>query len=326
MKSEFDFIEKIRRTTQPKNAKIGIGDDCAVVPKDSQTDLVITADLLVEDIDFRLDWTTPELLGGKALSVSLSDIAAMGATPVWAMLSIGIPENIWRADFLAQFCRDWFATAKKFNVELIGGDVSKTPDKIVIDSIAAGEVKKNRAVLRSGARPGDLIFVSGALGGAAAGLKLLESGIRPANANIWQRNLIRKQLNPRPRVHFGKALGENQIPSAMIDLSDGLSSDLAHICRASGVGARIFADKIPLHKNLRSLTKSFDEQLDLALNGGEDFELLFTVHPEKNFQIQKAGKNLPFHRIGEVTANAEIVELVKASETIFLPPKGFRHF
>ena len=113
MKSEFDFIEKIRRLTQPKSFKIGIGDDCAVLPKDSKTDLVITADLLVEDIDFRLDWTKPEFIGHKALAVSLSDVAAMGAKPIWAMLSIGIPEKIWKTDFVEKFYDGWFAFGEK---------------------------------------------------------------------------------------------------------------------------------------------------------------------------------------------------------------------
>jgi thiamine-monophosphate kinase len=122
-KSEFEFIENIRRRYNLSK----IGDDCAVLPKDSKTDLVITTDLLVEDIDFRLEWTTPEFLGHKALAVSLSDVAAMGAKPVWAMLSIGIPELIWKTDFVEKFYEGWFAMANKFNVELVGGDVSKTP-------------------------------------------------------------------------------------------------------------------------------------------------------------------------------------------------------
>src|SRR5690348_13359605 len=126
MQSEFEFIEKIRSRQSNSSIKTGIGDDCAVIPKNSKTDLVITTDLLVEDIDFRLDWTIPEFLGHKALAVSLSDIAAMGANPVWAMLSIGIPEKIWKTDFVENFYEGWFALAEKFGVVLIGGDVSKS--------------------------------------------------------------------------------------------------------------------------------------------------------------------------------------------------------
>src|SRR5688572_21180664 len=167
MRSEFEFIRNIKGKFDLNR----VGDDCAVLPKDSRSDLVITADMLVEDIDFRHDWTTPELLGAKALAVSLSDIAAMGATPKWAMLSIGIPEPVWTGRFVDKFYDGWFALARHHEVDLVGGDVSRTPDKIVIDSIVAGEVAKGKAIMRSRARPGDSIFVTGALGGAAAGLR-----------------------------------------------------------------------------------------------------------------------------------------------------------
>jgi len=322
-KSEFEFIETIRRRySLPK-----IGDDCAVLPKDSKTDLVITTDLLVEDIDFKLEWAKPEFIGHKSLAVSLSDIAAMGAKPVWAMLSIGIPAKIWKTDFVEKFYKGWFALAKKFNVELVGGDVSKTPDKIVIDSIVAGEVKRGKAILRSGAKVGDLIFVTNELGGAAAGLALLENGVRYNNsAKIWQRNLLLKQLQPLPPFHAAQDLNGKNSATAMIDLSDGLSSDLAHLCRSSKVGARIYADKIPLHKNLGVIARSFDEKLNYALNGGEDFELLFTVNPKKKFQLENELKNLKFSRIGEVTVNAEIIEFISGKKSSILQPKGFRHF
>jgi len=332
MQSEFEFIENLRSRTSkirtPHSAfRIGIGDDCAVLPKNSKTDLVITTDLLVEDIDFRLDWTTSEFLGHKALVVSLSDIAAMGAKPVWAMLSIGIPEKIWKTDFVEKFYDGWFRLAKKFNVELIGGDVSKTPDKIVIDSIAAGEVKKGKAVLRSGAKVDDSIYVTGNLGGAAGGLKLLEEGFRyDFPEEIWRKRLLLKQLQPLPRTFDGEFLRENNLATSMIDLSDGISSDLAHICRESKVGAKIFADKIPFDKNLRGLTKSFDEKLNYALNGGEDFELLFTVNQKKNFQVENELKKRGFFCIGKITANTEIIEFDAGEETKILPPKGFRHF
>ena len=140
MSSEFEFIEKIRgkaKKLENTLTRVGIGDDCAVLPKDAKTDLVITTDLLVEDIDFRLEWTRAELVGHKALAVSLSDVAAMGAKPLWSMVSIGVPEKIWKSDFVDEFYKGYLNLAKNCGVELIGGDVSKTPDKIVVDSIAA---------------------------------------------------------------------------------------------------------------------------------------------------------------------------------------------
>ncbi len=330
--NEFEFVEKLKYKTSTfrnpqSSSRIGIGDDCAVLPKDAKTDLVITADLLVEDIDFRLTWSKPEFIGHKALAVSLSDVAAMGAKPVWAMLSIGIPASVWKTDFVEKFYDGWFRLAKKFDVQLIGGDVSKTPDKIVVDSIVAGEVKKGKAVLRSGAKVGDLIFVTGNLGGAAAGLQLLENGLSYDFADkIWQRNLLLKQLQPFPQVSDGLFISENDLATAMIDLSDGLSSDLAHLCRASQVGAKIFADKIPFHKNLHTIAKSFEEKIDYALNGGEDFELLFTVNPKKNFKAENTHKNCNFFCIGETTANVGTIELCVENKVEILQSKGFRHF
>jgi thiamine-monophosphate kinase len=340
MKSEFDFIEKIRRRAQTNAARVGIGDDCAVIPKNAKTDLVITADLLVEDVDFRLGWTTPEFVGHKALAVSLSDVGAMGAKPVWAMLSIGIPEKIWKTNFVDEFYEGWFRLAKTFDVELIGGDVSRTPDKIVIDSIVAGETRKGKAVLRSGAKAGDLIFVTGSLGGAAAGLKLLETGERyDKSSKSFVQKLLRRQLKPNPQTETGQILGEKNLATAMIDLSDGLSSDLAHLCRESKIGAQIFAEKIPVDENLRKfLTQNrkaaepqnkknrISDEVDFALHGGEDFELLFTVNPKKKFRLEKALRNFNFSCIGKATVNAGIIELITNDGTSILERKGFRHF
>lgn len=322
MKNEFEFIETIRR----KYNLTKIGDDCAVLPKDSKTDMVITTDLLIEDIDFKLEWSKPEFIGQKALAVSLSDVAAMGAKPIWAMLSMGVPETVWKTDFVEKFYQDYFGFARKFDVEIVGGDVSKTPDKIVIDSIVAGEVKKGKAILRSGAKVGDLIFVTGTLGGAAGGLQLLREGIRYGASKSRQSRLLEKQLIPFPQTHTGQHLNEKNLATAMIDLSDGLSSDLAHICRESQVGAKIFADRIPFHKDLRLVAESFDKKLDLALNGGEDYELLFTVDREKYFRTENKFKSRAFSHIGEITANTEIIELITNEKSEILQPKGFRHF
>ena len=330
MQSEFEFInrlkinsQKIRRT----HARVGIGDDCAVLPKNSKNDLVVTTDLLVEDVDFKLDWSKPEFIGHKALAVSLSDVAAMGATPVWSMVSIGIPEHVWQTDFVEKFYDGYLRLASKFDVELVGGDVSKAPDKIVIDSIVAGEVRRGKAILRSTAQVGDLIFVSGELGGAAGGLKLLQNGTRyNSDEKIWRKHLLLRQLQPFPQVSSGEFLRNKKLATAMIDLSDGLSSDLAHVCSASKVGAQIFAAKIPFDIKLKPIAKTFEEKIDLALNGGEDFELLFTVNPKKYFRYKNEFKNRRFFQIGEITANVGIVELIEGEKIQILEPKGFRHF
>ncbi|HRH42152.1 MAG TPA: thiamine-phosphate kinase [Pyrinomonadaceae bacterium] len=300
---EFDFINQIRRQFDLKK----IGDDCAVLPKNETHDMLNTSDLIVEDIDFRRSWMIPEFLGHKALAVSLSDIAAMGGKPLYSMLSIGIPEDIWKTDFVDEFYEGYFKLAQTFEVELIGGDISKTPDKIVIDSTVIGEVEKNKAILRSGAKIGDLIFVTGVLGGASAGLKLLEDNISGFD------NLKLRQLKPYPKVEEGLIL--SKFATSMIDISDGLSSDLMHVCQLSQVGARIYADKIPF-------PISEFCNLESALNDGEDFELLFTVSP-KNIFDKKLDS---FFCIGEVTANVGIIELIRDEKSTVLQPKGYQHF
>jgi thiamine-monophosphate kinase len=327
MKSEFDFLRNLKQ----RFSLTKIGDDCAVLPKDAETDLVITADLLVEDIDFRLRWTTPEFVGHKALAVSLSDIAAMGAKPVWAMLSLGIPEKIWKTGFVDKLYDAWFKLARRHNVELIGGDVSKTPDKIVIDSIVGGEVLKGSAVLRSGANVGDLIYVSGSLGGARAGLNYLETGIKPSSVNVnsSRYKLFLRQLKPDAQTGLGRVLGEQKIATSMIDVSDGLSGDLFHICEASEKGARIYEYKIPIDKNIVQSSSENLDILDFALNGGEDFELLFTVNPsnsEKILEEISVSEKVEITCIGEITETPESIELISQISERKLIPKGFQHF
>jgi thiamine-monophosphate kinase len=245
----------------------------------------------------------------------------MGAKPLWSTVSVGIPKALWEADFLKEFYEGWALLAEKYSVKLVGGDISESPDKIVIDSVVGGEVRKNRAVMRSGAKPGDLIFVTGELGGAAAGLKFLEENSeRPGLA----KNLIKRQLAPEPRVKIGSILGELRIPTAMIDISDGLSSDLGHICRESRAGAIIYQDKIPIDRNIMVL--DLPDKLDLALNGGEDFELLFTVPRNLRRDLRNKLEKLPVTQIGEITAQQDTVELHGENGLTLLESRGFRHF
>lgn len=315
MRGEFQFIRNIKEKYDLKH----VGDDCAVLPKDAKTDLVITADMLVEDIDFRLAWTTAELLGVKALAVSLSDIAAMGAAPKWAMLTIGVPRRLWGTEFVDKFYEGWMTLARHHNVELVGGDVSRTPERLVIDSIVAGEVPKGKAVRRSGASPGDSIFVTGSLGGAAGGLILLESGFRYAKVGKKRRQLIARQLRPTARVEAGQYLRKRGLATSMIDISDGLGADLHHLCDASGVGARLNLDAIPFDENLTAIASTSSASPGF---GGEDFELLFTSRRKK----LSSAKLPPMTCIGEITTNAGIVEVVGGNLSGLMPPSGFRHF
>ncbi|HEX6280065.1 MAG TPA: thiamine-phosphate kinase [Pyrinomonadaceae bacterium] len=317
--NEFEFINNIKK----KYGLDAVGDDCAVLPMDDSSDLLITSDLLVEEIDFKLDWTTAELLGHKALAVSLSDIAAMGGRPSWSLVSVGIPAALWGAKFLDRFYDGWHELANRYGVKLVGGDISRSANKLVIDSTVGGMVPKGRAISRSGASVGDSIFVTGPLGGAAVGLQLLNKGMRFDRTSISPTvGLLEKQLAPNPRVELAARLQQTEIVTSMIDLSDGVSSDLAHICRASGVGAVVFANDIPFEAEVMELAGSVDAMLDLALNGGEDFELLFTAPQEKISRL-----NLDdIFRIGEITETVGVIELERIGKRELLPPGGYRHF
>ncbi|HEX8179400.1 MAG TPA: thiamine-phosphate kinase [Pyrinomonadaceae bacterium] len=349
-RSEFDFIKRIRQraqraadalTASPSALLTGIGDDAAVLAQQADRDTLITTDLLVEDIDFRRATTTARALGHKALAVSLSDMAAMGARPRWALLSVGVPAAIWRTRFLDDFYAGFFALAARTGVCLVGGDVSRTPERIVVDSIVLGETARGRAVLRNGARPGDQIFVTGTLGGAAAGLHILEAGLpvgrtssttsrsapsarrRPATARA---RLVQRQRQPEPRLGWGALLGADRLATAMIDLSDGLSSDLAHLCAASGVGALIDAALIPVDPFITQTGVAAEDALALALHGGEDFELLFTVRPQHAARVPQAVAGVPVTRIGAVRARKAGLKMMSGGRTGTLKPAGFTHF
>lgn len=334
---EFDFIERLRRresaraatgkysalATQHSALIEGIGDDAAVLRPSAGFDLVITTDLLVEGVDFRLDkgWTSPRDLGHKALAVSLSDAAAMGARPRFCLLSVGVPRARWRGHFSDELYEGVRALAERFGVRIIGGDTSRTPAGVVIDSVVLGEVRRGRALTRGGARAGDQIFVTGALGGAAAGLKMLEGvGARTS------RGLVLRQRRPEPRVEWGALLSERGLATSLIDLSDGLSSDLAHVCRESGVGARVEAASLPLDPSLARAGIVADEALGLALDGGEDFELLFTAPPRHAARLPREVGGVPVARVGEVTGERGKVRLVRDGKARLLRPGGFEHF
>lgn len=344
--NEFDFIRKIRVLAEDRGASglvRGIGDDAAVLKSFAGSDVVVSTDLLVEDVDFRRETTQPNLLGHKALAVSLSDIAAMGARPRWALLSIGVPSDVWDSKFLDSFYDGFFQLAGRYGVALIGGDVSRTPEKIVIDSIAIGECLPEREVFRSGAQPGDQIFVTGFLGDAAAGLRLIERGARlyspatkePLPSQIGDEaselhpldHLLLRQLRPEPRVGWGLLIGERQLATAMIDISDGLSSDLNHLCTESEVGALIDASSIPIDPLVTQLSgRRALDPLMLALHGGEDFELLFTVGPENVGKLPTRVDGVSLTRIGEIKEASAGVQIAEGLKIWNLEPGGWEHF
>lgn len=332
MRSEFDFINSIRKRVT-SSVVAGIGDDAAVFRSNSGKETVVSVDLLIEDIDFRRTTTPPYLLGHKALAVSLSDLAAMGARPLSALISIGVPEDIWQTDFVDRMYDGWLDLANRYGVQLIGGDTSRAHEHIVIDSIAIGECSPGLAVKRSGASPGDIIFVTGSLGAAAAGLRLIERGAHLAEQNLADEDsqkldyLLLRQLRPEPRVGWGIVLGEERLATAMIDLSDGLSSDLNHLCEASNVGALIDASLLPIDERVVELCgRRALDPLQLALHGGEDFELLFTVKPEHAARLPRRVDGVEIKRIGEIAQADAGVKISEGARTWDLKPGGWKHF
>ena len=337
-KSEFDFIASLRQrvtssTLKSESLIAGIGDDAAVFRSSAGKETVISADLLVEDIDFRRTTTPPYLLGHKALAVSLSDIAAMGARPMWSLISIGMPEDVWQTEFVNHFYDGLLGLANHYGVHLIGGDTSRTNETIVIDSVAAGECAAGSSVLRSGAKPGDQIFVTGSLGAAAAGLRLIERGAHLAEQNLADEDsqkldhVLIRQLRPEPRVGWGIVLGEERLATAMIDLSDGLSSDLNHLCAASQAGAVIDSALLPIDNRVVELCgRRALDPLQLALHGGEDFELLFTVKPADVARLPRRVDGVEVKRIGEVTKAIDGVKISEGSRIWDLKPGGWKHF
>jgi thiamine-monophosphate kinase len=337
MKDEFEFIRTLRERAASSSSVTGIGDDAAVFQTTAGRETVVTTDLLIEDIDFRRTTIPPYLLGHKALAVSLSDIAAMGARPRWSLISIGVPSDVWQTDFTDRFYSGLFELANRYDVQLIGGDTSRTEEKIVIDSIVLGECHAGQATKRSGAKAGDQIFVTGSLGGAAAGLRLAERGAHMAEQNLHGQNsqsdaqkldhVLMRQLRPEPRVGWGIVLGDEKIATSMIDISDGLSSDLNHLCTASGAGALIESSLLPIdHQVVELCGRRALDPLQLALHGGEDFELLFTVMPRDVARLPRRVDGTQITRIGEITNQNEGVQIREGARIWDLNPGGWKHF
>jgi thiamine-monophosphate kinase len=311
-------ISRIRRAFDERRAGVlvGIGDDAALVRTPGR--LLLTTDLLVEDVDFRRDAHPPRLLGRKSLNINLSDIAAMGGRPLHAVVGMALPadiEELWLRQFMAGFG----GAAREAGVALVGGDLSRA-DKIVIAVTATGEARV--PVLRSGARPGDAVYVSGTLGDAAGGLRLLEKGGHRGVVKAV-RPLLDAFLDPAPRLALGALLAERKLAAAMIDLSDGLSVDLAHICEESGVGAEIEAGRVPVSAALAHMAR---DPLDMALNGGEDFELLFTVRPRNVAAVERLAAKHRLSRVGRITAGRRLVLAGPGTTRQALRAKGFEHF
>lgn len=316
---EFGLIDRISKLVQPTLAGTpalvkGIGDDCAVYRLSETIMQVATTDLLAEQVHFDLLFSPLRHLGSKCISVNVSDICAMNALPSYAMVSLAVPSS-FSVGMIEELYTGMSQSASEYGLAIAGGDTSHSRSGLVITVSMTGEVTAERITMRSGAQPGDLICVTGTLGGAAAGLKVLMrekhimleqiSGNEPCSNSIIAdleeyRNAIRHQLLPAARIDIVKFFHErNIVPSAMIDVSDGIGSDLRHICASSGTGAIILESRIPVNPQAREIADELQEDvITWSLAGGEDYELLFTIPPESVCSI-KDRRDISV--IGEIT-------------------------
>jgi thiamine-monophosphate kinase len=302
--SEFELIRRYFQRPTP-SAVLGIGDDAALLRPAAGMELAVSTDMLVEGRHFRAG-ADPEALGHKALAVNLSDLAAMGATPRWATLALALPAA--NEHWMAAFARGLLALAQRFGTELVGGDTTRGP--LCISITVVGELPAGQGLLRSGARPGDDVWVSGELGGAAIGLA--EPGLAAAAARLDR---------PEPRVALGEKL--RGVASAAIDVSDGFAQDLGHILEASGVGAIVRYESLP--KFPHADTKL---QRRCVLSGGDDYELAFTAPQAKRDAVAAigAGLKLPLARVGSIGKGNPDLAVLGANGKRLKVERGFDHF
>jgi thiamine-monophosphate kinase len=329
---ELALLKEIRaRSVQAARTgvRLGIGDDCALLAPRQGEEIAVTTDLSIAGRHFRLDWHQPESVGHRALARGLSDLAAMGARPVAAFLSLGLPRELTVAvgrrgtrSWVQRFLDGLLALAESHKTPLAGGDLAESP-LAVADIVLVGAVPRGRALLRSGAHDGDLLYVTGALGGAAAGLASLAelastASLKPPRIPKKLAAKLAPHLYPQPRIAQGLWLHRRGLASAALDLSDGLSTDLAHLCEESGVAAEVDAALLPIHPAAT---------LDQALHGGEDYELLFTAPPAARLPRTIVG--VPVTRIGRIVKHRKgqpALTLITQQGPQPLKPRGWEHF
>jgi len=328
--TERRLIEIIRRAPAGgPGVRVGIGDDCAVLEPDAGRLLLATTDLMIEDVHFRRRWAAPGDVGWKSLAVNLSDIAAMGGRPRWALIALACPAGVGLED-AEEFYSGLLALASEHGVAVVGGDTAASPAGWLVNVTLLGEAVA-APLLRSTARAGDVVAVTGALGRSAAGLALLESPAAPAGLAPAARDDVRAaHLRPRPRVREGLWLGSAGGVTAMIDLSDGLATDLGHVAEESGVGARIALDRVPVGEGARAVAAALGrDALAWATGGGEDYELLLTCEPGAFRRLADglaAATGTRLTSIGEVVVAAEGVRYTDASGREVAVTPGFEHF
>jgi thiamine-monophosphate kinase len=331
MTSERECINRILQYVQNHDRDYlikGIGDDCAVLKKDNEKCLLLTTDTLVEGVHFDLAWHPPYLLGRKCASVNLSDIAAMGGQPRTCLLSVGFPESVpfWFDDFMSGFT----SVLKENDTLLVGGDTVKSRNDLLVSVTASGEGDRKQICYRSGAKPGDLIWVSGSLGNAAAGLELCRKGYnKPDEVADKLQHFIHAHLDPEAEIDLGIILSSSGLVHSMMDISDGLATDLAHLCQESCVGAEIQQELLPVSEHLKNAALEMDAEVsDWVLKGGEDYQLLFTTSSsdeQKLLQLVSDKLDREIFCVGRIV-EGQGVFLRNGEGRLEISYEGFDHF
>lgn len=328
--SELDLIRLFSGRTGAPGAKgliKGIGDDCAIFDTPEDRSWLATTDILVENIHFDRSWHPPHLLGRKSIAVNLSDIAAMGGTPHYALVSIAVSDQLDK-DWIEKWSAGAAEILQEYGCTIIGGDTVKGP-ALTINIVILGSGAKDRIIRRSTATEGENIYVSGELGSAAAGLEICRAPVLfQSTAEDALQPLINKHLNPTPRVLLGQVLGASKMVGAMQDISDGIATDLAHICSQSGVGAELDADLLPGAEILGRVSQIINkEPVDLKISGGEDYELVFTVKKGRDEDLltlvrENCGEQV--YRVGRTVKGCD-VRLISGEDAVNIGFKGFQH-
>jgi thiamine-monophosphate kinase len=328
---EFGLIDRLVRLcpTRSPRLRVGVGDDAAVIRPQAGRELVVTTDVLVEGVDFNLSVWPFDRLGEKALVANLSDVAAMGGRPISFFVALSLPARARVRDAEALY-RGLGRVARRYGVVLAGGDVSAAPCWSIAVT-ATGEVARGRVLTRAGARPGDLLCVTGTLGDAVAGLDLLGRGERLPRglAGSHARWLIDRHQRPTPRLEIGARLAQQRLATAAIDLSDGLAADVRRLCEASKVGVEIDLAALPLSRGLRAYATAVGQApIKYALGGGEDFELLLTIAPPRLDRVRRAAAgDAPVTVIGRVTRGRRgLIAIDATGRRRPLPHVGYEHF
>ncbi|GIV95439.1 MAG: thiamine-monophosphate kinase [Herpetosiphonaceae bacterium] len=324
-RGEFALIERLTAgLPQPAAVVIGVGDDTAALRSSAGRLLLATTDSLVEGVHFRRDWSSAEDVGHKAAAVNLSDIAAMGGLPRWALISLGLPSGS-DAGWLERCYAGLTALLGRWGASIVGGNIARSTT-FFLDVTLLGEVEPQALARRSAAQPGHVLAVTGTLGAAAAGLALLAAGV---TGEDWMQPLFNAQRRPLPRIDEGRALALTGLLGAMCDLSDGIAQDLGHIAASSGVGAVIDADLLPVSDATRRAAALLDKSpLDWALSGGEDYQLLFTCAPHAFDQLRDAvlaaGGAAP-SIVGEILPAGAGLRLRRQGREEPVTPSGWDH-